>query len=239
VVARPRFTLALAAKSSVAQSIASSGILLRVILVGQYDSPYVRRVAVTLHLYGMPFTRNAISVFGDAAEMARIHPLVRIPSLVLDDGEVLIDSAAIVDHLDEAVGPGAALTPRSGKERRRVLQGTVAATGAIDKAGAVVYERHFHEGTRLSEEWAGRCKQQLAGALGWLESQLKGEWLTGAKMTQADVATACMVGYLKLRLPEALREAEYPELERHSLACERLDAFVVSRPSPSELMPPR
>ena len=208
------------------------------ILVGQYDSPYVRRVAVTLHLYGMPFTRNAISVFGDAEAMARIHPLVRIPSLILDDGEVLIDSAAIIDHLDEAMGP-AALTPRSGKERRRVLQATVAATGAIDKAGAVVYERHFHEGARLNQEWEARCKQQLAGAIGWLESQLKGEWLTGPKMTQADITTACMVGYLKLRLPEVLREGEYPELERHSVACEKMDAFVAARPSPDETMPAR
>jgi glutathione S-transferase len=216
----------------------SGGILPPVILVGQYDSPYVRRVAVTLHLYGMPFTRNAISVFGDAEEMARIHPLVRIPSLILDDGEVLIDSAAIIDHLDEAVGPST-LTPRSGKERRRVLQATVVAAGAIDKAGAVVYERHHHEGAHLSQPWEARCKHQLGGALGWLESQLKGEWLTGPKLTQADIATACMVGYLKLRLPEALREAEYPELERHSMACEKMDAFVASRPSPEEVMPAR
>jgi len=53
-------------------------------LVGQYDSPFVRRVAVTLHVYGMPFTRNAISVFTDATDMARINPLVRIPSREID-----------------------------------------------------------------------------------------------------------------------------------------------------------
>ena len=209
------------------------------ILVGQYDSPYVRRVAVTLHLYGIPFERNPISVFGDAEEMARINPVVRIPSLVFDDGEVLVDSAAIIDHLDETVGVDMALTPRSGKERRRVLQATAMATGAIDKAGAVVYERHYHEGAHLNAAWETRCKTQLGGALRWLESQLKGEWMAGPKMTQADVATACMVGYLKLRLPEALRDADFPELERHSVACEKLEAFVASRPSPDEVMPPR
>jgi glutathione S-transferase len=209
------------------------------ILVGQYDSPYVRRVAVTLHLYGLPFERNPISVFTDAEAMARINPLVRIPSLVLDDGEVLFDSAAIIDHLDEAMGPDMALTPRSGKERRRVLQATVAATGAMDKAGGVVYERHYHEGDHKNQQWEARCKGQLVGALGWLESHLKGEWLLGSKMTQADVTAACMVGYLKLRLPEVLREGEYPELERHSVACEKMDAFVASRPSPDEVMPAR
>jgi glutathione S-transferase len=210
-----------------------------VILVGQYDSPYVRRVAVTLHLYGIAFERNPISAFGDADEMGRITPLVRIPSLILDDGEVLFDSAAMIDHLDEIVGPDRALTPRSGKERRRVLQSTVMATGAIDKAGAIVYERHFHDGEHQNGGWIARCKRQLGGALGWLESQLKGEWLTGPKMTQADIATGCMVGYLKLRLPEALRDGDYPELERHSLACETMEAFVAARPSPDEGMPPR
>ena len=88
------------------------------ILVGQYDSPFVRRVGVTLHLYEIPFTRNAISVFTDAGEMAQINPLVRIPSLVLDSGETLIDSAAILDTLDEMVGPSRALTPASGAVRR-------------------------------------------------------------------------------------------------------------------------
>jgi glutathione S-transferase len=69
------------------------------ILVSQVDSPFVRRVAVTLHHYGMPYTRNTMSVIGDAAEMARINPLGRVPSLILDNGEVLIDSNAIADHL--------------------------------------------------------------------------------------------------------------------------------------------
>ena len=88
-------------------------------LVGHYDSPFVRRVAISLTLLALPFTRNTMSVFADAAEMQRINPIVRIPSLVLDDGEVLIDSAAILDHIDETVGPGRALLPPRGPERRR------------------------------------------------------------------------------------------------------------------------
>jgi len=56
------------------------------ILVGQYDSPFVRRVAVTLHHYGLPFSRNTLSVFGDAKDMQKINPLIRIPSLILDSG---------------------------------------------------------------------------------------------------------------------------------------------------------
>ena len=90
------------------------------ILVGQYDSPFVRRVAITLNLYGMKFTRNAISVFSNAKEMAQINPVVRIPSLILDDGGILIDSGAIIDYLDGLAGPERALTPASGTERQMV-----------------------------------------------------------------------------------------------------------------------
>src|SRR5882672_7132816 len=146
------------------------------ILVGQYDSPFVRRLAITLQLYDLAFTRNAISVFGDAAEMARINPLVRIPSLVLDDGEVLVESGAILDYLDERAGPARALTPRSGPERRHMLQMMAVATGSIDKAGATVYERHFHAGAAVNQEWVARLKGQLGGGLAWLEGRLDGDW---------------------------------------------------------------
>lgn len=113
------------------------------ILVGQYDSPVTRRIAIALHHYGIRFTRDTRSIFGDAAAVGKISPLVRIPALVLDDGEVLIDSAAILDHLDEQAGE-AALIPASGPVRRRVLQTTALAQGTLEKVAAVVYERHFH-----------------------------------------------------------------------------------------------
>src|SRR5215468_4123135 len=103
------------------------------ILVGQYDSPYVRRVAVSLRLLGFAYRHDTRSVFRGFDSMRQTNPVGRIPSLVLDDGEVLIDSAAILDWLDELVGPARALVPRSGAERRRTLRLIALATGAIDK----------------------------------------------------------------------------------------------------------
>lgn len=128
------------------------------ILVGQYDSPVTRRVAIALHHYGIPFTRDTRSIFGDAAAIGGISPLTRIPALVLDDVEVLIDSASILDHLDEQAGD-AALIPRSGTQRRRVLQMTALAQGTLEKVAAVVYERHFHPPRTL--------QRRLAGSLPW------------------------------------------------------------------------
>lgn len=207
------------------------------ILVGQYDSPFVRRVAVSLHHYGMPFIRNAISVFGDAREMAKITPIVRIPSLILDDGKVLVDSGAILDYLDQLAGPSRSLTPLSGAERQEVLQVMAFATGAIDKGAGVVYERHLHSPQNLNQDWIDRCRWQLAGSLAWLEKQNKSPYFLGNRLSQADITTGVAIGYLKLRLAKDFPVATYPTLERLSAKLEATDEFIAARPSPNETMP--
>ena len=123
------------------------------ILVGQYDSPYVRRVAVSLRVLGFAYEHDTRSIFADFDAMRRVNPLGRIPALVLDDGEVLIDSAAILDWLDETVGPERALIPPSGPERRRALRIIALATGAIDKVGAAAYERLLRPAALRWPEW--------------------------------------------------------------------------------------
>lgn len=205
------------------------------ILVGQYDSPFVRRVAVTLNCYHLRFERNRLSVFHPG--MVEINPLMRIPSLIIDGDETLQDSGAIIDYLDELVGAQKALTPRSGEQRRRVLQIVTLATGAIDKTLAVVYERHFHNPQGIAHEWTVRCMAQLSGALVHLDAHAGQLWYFGNRFTQADVTLGCLIGYLKLRLPEAFPTGRYPRLEKLSDRCEALDAFEKARPAPDEVMP--
>jgi len=207
------------------------------ILVGQYDSPFVRRVAITLHHYGMPFTRDRTSVF--SPKMASVNPLVRIPSLILDGGETLWDSTAIVDYLDEQVAADIALTPRSGEARRQVLRASALAVGAIEKTGAVVYERHFHRPECVSSEWVERCLGQLAGALSHLDQTAGAPWFFGEKMTQTDIAVGCAIGYLRLRLEEAFPPSRYPSLQALVSRCNALDEFARTQPAPDELMPPK
>jgi glutathione S-transferase len=194
---------------------------------------------VTLHHYGMPFTRNTLSVFADAKDMQRINPLIRIPSLVLDSGEILIDSVAIIDTLDEMAGPARALVPPHGLERRHILQATAMAHGTADKAGQIVYERFFHSGASLSKEWEQRCQSQLAAGLDRLESRCATPWCFGDKMCHADVMIGCLIGYLNLRLAESFPADKYPRLRALSLRCESRDEFIKSRISPDETMPGR
>jgi glutathione S-transferase len=207
------------------------------ILVGQFDSPFVRRVAIALHMLELPFTRNPISVFGDADQMRAINPLGRIPSLVLDDGEVLIDSAAILDHLDEQVGPARALIPAAGAPRRAALRIIATASGAIDKAAAIVYERTLRPPEKQHAPWQERCAVQLASALAALEAAAPSGWWHGAQPGHADILVACMVRYLRLRLPEALADERYPALAQLAARCEQLPAFVATQPADDERMP--
>ncbi|TXL72207.1 glutathione S-transferase family protein [Vineibacter terrae] len=207
------------------------------ILVGQYDSPFVRRVAISLHKLDLPFERDTRSVFADAAAMRRVNPLGRIPSLVLDDGEVLIDSAAILDHIDQVVGPDRALLPSAGAARRQALRISALGAGAVDKAGAIAYERLLRPADKIHQPWLDRCAEQLASALGVLETLEPAPWLLGSRLMQPDIMVGAMLGYLKLRVPDAFPTGRYPALERFSDRCESEAELQKTRPAADEVMP--
>jgi glutathione S-transferase len=210
------------------------------ILVGQFDSPFTRRVAISLHLLGLPFSRNTLSGFADAEKMRQINPLGRIPSLILDDGEVIIDSAAILDHLDELVGPARALLPASGTARRRALRVVALASGVIEKAGAIVYERTLRPPEKRYQPWIDRCRIQVDSGLVALEASTGGGWTLGDRPMQPDITVACMLGYLQARLPEALAEgAHRPRLAGFASRFASLPAFGLTEPAADEAMPAR
>lgn len=198
------------------------------ILVGQYDSPYVRRVAVSLRVLGFAYEHDTRSVFADFDAMRKVNPLGRIPSLVLDDGEVLIDSAAILDWLDRTVGPRRALVPATGVQRRRALRLIALATGAIDKIGAATYERVIRPSALRWPEWVERCRTQGRGAIAALAAE---PWPAREKLDQAQITTACMVRYVRMADPAALPPGRYPSLDALSERCEALPAFQATFPA--------
>jgi glutathione S-transferase len=205
------------------------------LLVGQYDSPYVRRVAVSLHLLGLPFQRSPLSVFGDFDAMRRLNSLGRVPVLVLEDGETLVDSGAILDLLDELAGSERALLPPSGPLRRRALQVMALATGCSDKAAGIVYERKQRVPDKVDEHWLLRLRLQLEGALAALERRRPEPWFLGERFSQADVTVATMLSFVQLALPGLVTAERLPVLEAFAAACERLPAFEATLPGPDEL----
>jgi glutathione S-transferase len=200
------------------------------ILIGHYDSPFVRRVAIALRLYEIPFEHRAWSVFGDADRIARFNPLKRVPTLVLDDGEVLIESAAILDALDEMAGEDRALVARRGDPRRRVLKACALGAGLADKAVSLVYERVLHE--RATPMWIERCRSQMSAVLDALESDRAagpGPWWFGDSLTHADIMIACALRFVSEAHADAFDLAAWPALAAHSTACEGMAVFQTVR----------
>ncbi|MCH9670239.1 MAG: glutathione S-transferase family protein [Gammaproteobacteria bacterium] len=201
-------------------------------LIGRYLSPFVRRVATTLELYEMPFENRPLQHTGDDAPALReSNPVGRVPALVLDDGEVIIDSAAILDYLDREVGPERALMPVGGKERNRAMNLTSVATGAAEKGIATVYEVRFRPEEKRHAPWVERCAEQSAGGFAYLESQLDGDWFVGNKMSQADVTTAVAWQFLGMAAKDLKASINAPKLDGLVERMMELPAYSKTLPS--------
>ena len=196
------------------------------ILIGQYDSPFVRRVGIALTLYGLPFEHRPWSAFGDADSLRAYNPLTRVPALVLDDGDVLIDSHVILDYLDSLVKPERAMFPRSEPARHRALKVSALAAGLADKAGSLFYEKRLH--TDASDIWVERCSAQIGGVLTVLEADRAGRttayWF-GDHIGHADIAVACVLRFLGDAHPGLIPLGGFPALQAHAAKLEALPVF--------------
>ena len=203
------------------------------LLIGMFDSPFVRRVAISLKLCGIAFEHGDWSVGADFERIRQYNPLVRVPTLVLDDGEVLLESQALLDYLDELVGPQRGLLPRLGRERRTALKLMAVAMGAAEKAREQVYERAFRPPEKRYEPWLARCRTQMHGALSDLERHADergaGRWLVGERMTQADISAVCAFTFLTDALALTATTAPYPALRALAARCEALPEFQSTR----------
>jgi glutathione S-transferase len=199
-------------------------------LIGQFDSPFVRRVAITLDLYGMAFDHKPWSVFGDAGRLAALNPLMRVPTLVMDDGAVFTDSFAILAVLDDLVGPERALIAAAGPDRREAFRLMALAAGAADKAVALVYEANLRE-TQL-DSWVARCRAQVGGAFDLLEAaraRRKDMWLFGDGITHADIILGTVSHFVGQALADIFPLSHWPALAIHSARCEALAPFKAHR----------
>ena len=166
------------------------------ILIGQYNSPFVRRVALALRLYGLPYEQRPWSTFGDAEKLAAFNPLRRVPTLVLDGGEVLIESGAILDHLDELVGPDKAMIAESGPARRHALENLRAGQRARRQGGHPDLRAGAAQGA--AQMWVERCQAQIGGVLDVLEKEraaVATPFWFGDRIGHADIMVACALRF--------------------------------------------
>jgi glutathione S-transferase len=208
------------------------------ILIGMFDDPFVRRVAVSMNLLGMTFEHRNWSVGKDFELIRQFNPLGRVPTLVQPDGEALIESTAILDLLDESAGPERALIPRAGKDRRAALRILAIAMGAAEKGVTQLFESAFRPPEKRHRPWVERCQTQMHAALAELNrlSQARaGDWLIGNRMTQADITATCVYTFLVEALAMDRAAFAYPGLAAIAERCEALPEFRSVR---AEWLPP-
>jgi glutathione S-transferase len=202
------------------------------ILIGQYDSPFVRRVGIAMALYGMPFEHRPWSTFGDADRIRPYNPLTRVPTLVLDNGEVLIESHMMLDYLDSLVPAERRMFPILEPARHQTLKVAALATGLGDKSVSLFYERRLHRET--SQVWVDRCIAQISGVLADLEAdraERLGEYWFGDRIGHADIAVAAALRFLAEAHSAVVSVGAYPALSAHATRLEALPVFqTISQP---------
>jgi len=178
-------------------------------LIGSLNSPFTRRVAVTLCHYHITIERRSLLTFGHFEETLKIHPLGKVPAVVLDDSRVLIDSSYILDHFDHLVGPDRALTPISGASRTEVQQIVAVALGLAEKSVEYRTETIRRPPEKVHAEAVARVSRQIEAALTWLQTRVDAsarDCLALGRVTQADLTTAIAVTNLRSWNPEMIGE---------------------------------
>ena len=197
-------------------------------LIGMMDSPYVRRVAVSLKFMGVPFTSERVSVFRDYDQFAAINPVVKAPTLVTDDGVVLMESSLILEHIERQVAPERSLTPTDLRQHARSQHIIGLALAACEKTVQIVYEHELRPAERRHQPWVDRVRGQVLAAYSVLERELDGgkRWLFGDRPMQADITTAVAWRFAMYRIADAISAADHPALSAFSARAEALPEFL-------------
>ena len=198
-------------------------------LIGMLDSPYVRRVAISLQVLGLPFEHRSLSVFRTFDQFSAINPVVKAPTLVCDDGTVLMDSTLILDYAEVLAAPKS-LMPRGLAQRQAALRTIGLALAACEKSVQLVYERNLRPAEKQHEPWADRVLGQMHAAYGELEAELaqRARPGTAQRIDAAGVATAVAWYFTQRMLPASLKNAQYPRLRELSAWAEQLPEFAAA-----------
>ena len=189
-------------------------------LIGMLDSPYVRRVAISLRRLGMPFEHQSLSVFRDFDAFSRINPIVKAPTLVTDDGTILMDSTLILQHIETI--SDSSLMPEVQQPQALRLIGL--ALMACDKTVQIVYERTLRPTDKQHQPWLDRVATQLHAAYAQLEQSAN--VLTCQPLMQPDITTAVAWRFTQLYTADVITPQEYPQLAAFSAQAETLPEFV-------------
>jgi glutathione S-transferase len=197
-------------------------------LIGLLDSPYVRRTAVSMQLLGVRYEHKPLSVFRNFDEFRAINPVVKAPTLVCDDGTIMMDSNLILDYVEELSPSGRALMPKGIGERVHVLRVLGLALAACEKAISIVYERQLRPAEKQHEPWMTRVTSQLRAACDALEQELGHRPLDADShnIHQDGVTTAVTWSFVQLVIPDVISTSSYPRWRDFTARAEELPEFL-------------
>ena len=190
-------------------------------LIGMLDSPYVRRVAITLDLLGLPFDHEALSVFRNYDAFGAINPAVKAPTLVLDDGTILMDSSLIIEYADALAGRS--LLPAAPAARAQALRALGPALAACEKTAQIVYEYKLRPPEKQHQPWLDRVQEQLFAALRLLEAETAA--FDAGALDQAGITAAVAWSFIQLMIPQIVARDYFPRLAAWSARAETLPVF--------------
>jgi glutathione S-transferase len=194
-------------------------------LIGMLDSPYVRRVAVALIAANVPFEHKPISLFRHIDEFSKINPLLKAPTLIADDGTVLVDSTLILDYLLATYPAMAALTSSNPAIRPRSLRLAGVALLVMEKAVQRHYERALRPAEKRHKPWIDRVESQLHAGLEALDRELpESGWISGG-ISLADISAACAYGFVVGTVGDVVDVGPYSNLAAFSARAEALPVF--------------
>ena len=202
-------------------------------LIGMLDSPYVRRTAISMRLLGLGFEHEPVSVFRHFDRFAAINPVVKAPTLVTDDGTVLMESGLILEYLDRLVPPERRLAPADAGDLLRAQRLIGLALAAAEKTVQIVYERELRPAEKQHQPWLDRIAGQLADAYRLLEAEIAEAegWLIADRPLQADVTLAVVWHFTQAMLPDRIDPATHPALAALSARAEALPEFLATPPA--------
>lgn len=189
-------------------------------LIGMLDSPYVRRVAISLKRLDLPFEHKPLSVFRDFDAFSQINPIVKAPTLVTDNGTVLVDSTLILQYI-EGISAKSLMPEAAHPETLRLIG---LALMACDKTVQIVYERTLRPVEKQHQPWLERVIKQLHAAYGHLEKAA--QTLTCEPLMQSEITVAVAWRFTQLYTADVVKPADYPQLATFSTQAETLPEFI-------------
>lgn len=192
-------------------------------LIGMLDSPYVRRVAVSLNLLGLDYTHEPVSVFRDFDHFRTINPVVKAPTLVADDGTVLMESSLILQHIERSAPRS--LMPSDAVAHTRALRQIGLALAGCDKSVSIIYERNLRPADKQHQPWLDRVAAQLRLAYAGLEAEVIDSWFDDGDILQPQITAAVAWRFTQHVLPEIVAAGDFPKLAALSARAEALPIF--------------